>query len=376
MKLNQSNHQIVFLILITISLTLTISCTQIGIQGDSLNPSENTNRNPSYEQPSSEEQQNSMQTEINQLKAQLTIALKTKGITPEAHKEINNKINEITNQGFIKEANELRNMLSQLTVGGTEQPNNQSTQTNQTSSTTQLTNNQNNQQTNQQETSTKNNITIWQWDGTSWRPNNTPPPCPTPLLLQSPVDLNIVTAILYPGQVRGNDFKPHGGFRTDKTNLPVVVRAPLDGYIVDVAKFKDEFGIHYLLDIQHPCGILYRLGHLGAVPQEIEAVFSTVPQNKDGDSRTHEVIPTPIKQGDIIATNTQQGSGFDWGVYDLRTENSASKDPSFRAAHADESSQSYHALCWFDYLSPEQEKIVRSLPAADGKSGKTSAYCK
>lgn len=32
--------------------------------------------------------------------------------------------------------------------------------------------------------------------------------CPDPLILQTPVDINKVTSILYPGQERGGDFKP------------------------------------------------------------------------------------------------------------------------------------------------------------------------
>ena len=39
--------------------------------------------------------------------------------------------------------------------------------------------------------------------------------CPEKLLFDTPVDLNLVTSILYPGQIRANYFKPHGGFRFD-----------------------------------------------------------------------------------------------------------------------------------------------------------------
>lgn len=305
--------------------------------------------------------------EIEHLSSELQTALKTKAISPDTYTEIHNKITILESKGYITESIELRNLLSQLEIGGQS--------ISQTSNPSSTTPSSIPLRINQTPNTAETTITVWQSNGQTWTPKNTPPPCPSPLILQSPVDLNLVTSILYPGQVRGGDYKPHGGFRTDKTTGPIEVRAPMDGYIVNLAKFNDEFGIHYMLDIQHPCGIMYRLGHLGAVPPKIEAVFSSVPQNADHDSRTHEVVPFFIKQGEIIATNTQQGSGFDWGVYDLREENLASQDQTFRQAHSDEAPQAYHALCWFDLLPSEQKSIVKSLPAADGKSGKTSAYC-
>ena len=49
----------------------------------------------------------------------------------------------------------------------------------------------------------------WQFDGSNWTSTGTPPPCPTPLTFTTPVDLFRVTSILYPGQARGGDYKPH-----------------------------------------------------------------------------------------------------------------------------------------------------------------------
>ena len=43
--------------------------------------------------------------------------------------------------------------------------------------------------------------------------SGTPPACPQQPMLATPVDLSLATSILYPGQVRGNAFKPHGGLR-------------------------------------------------------------------------------------------------------------------------------------------------------------------
>ena len=53
--------------------------------------------------------------------------------------------------------------------------------------------------------------------------------CPEKLLFDTPVDLNLVTSILYPGQIRANYFKPHGGFRFDglgDNNNKITVKIP------------------------------------------------------------------------------------------------------------------------------------------------------
>lgn len=303
--------------------------------------------------------------EILRLKSELQTALQSGGISPETYAEIDSKIGKFESENYEKNlTQELRALLSQLSIGEQENamPDAGIKQENKTVP--------------EEKTSpTESNIVIWQYRDGKWRPTGVPPACPDPLIFQMPVDIDLPTSILYPGQKRGGDFKPHGGFRIDGTSGPVEVRAPLEGYVVNVAKFSDQFGIHYMFDIQHSCGIMYRLGHLGAVPPKLEAIFDEVPTGEYGDSRTHEVNPVPIALGETIATDTQHGSGFDWGVYDLRKENDAAQNPAFREAHKDEPYQAYHALCWLDYLLEDDKRIIKSLPGADGVSGKTSDYC-
>ena len=308
---------------------------------------------------------------LEQLRSQLETALSSSGgISPQTYEEAEKKIQGFESQGYPRElTEELRALLSQFTIGGREnsgsgpgiQPEN-STGPGETIS-------------NGPEPGISQRPVIWHYFDGKWRPNGEPPECPDPLVLESPVDLSLATSILYPGQVRGTDFKPHGGFRTDGTTGPVRVAAPLEGYIYNVARFHDSLGIHYMLDVQHSCGIMYRLGHLGAVPPKIEAIFDSVPENGYDDSRTHEIDPAFVGLGETIATDIQHGSGFDWGVYDLRQENKASQDPAFREEHKDEPWQAYYAVCWFDYLPADQRLIVESLPPGDGISGRMSAYC-
>ncbi len=299
--------------------------------------------------------------EILRLKSELQAALQSGGINPKTHAEIESKIGKFESENYEKNlTQELRAMLSQLSIGGQENA---------------IPDTKNKTMPDEKTNVTESNIVIWQYRDEKWRPTGVPPACPDPLIFQMPVDIDLPTSVLYPGQKRGGDFKPHGGFRIDGTSGPVEVRAPLEGYIVNVAKFHDQFGVHYMFDIQHSCGIMYRLGHLGAVPPKLEAIFDEVPTGEYGDSRTHEINPVPIALGETIATDTQHGSGFDWGVYDLRKENDAAQNPIFREAHKDEPHQAYHALCWLDYLLEDDKKIIKSLPGADGVSGKTSDYC-
>lgn len=299
-------------------------------------------------------------SKLDALTSQLQTSIRQSGeISPETFEEITNKIKYFEANNYPKEKiQELKEILATFKVGGQaeEMPKEIIIEKEKTP-----------QEVN-------SSIVIWQYRDEKWKPTGNPPACPDPLLFQLPVDVDLPSSVLYPGQVRGNDFKPHGGFRTDGTTGPVEVRAPMEGYVWRVARFYDEFGIHYMFDIQHPCGIMHRLGHLGAVPPKLEAIFDTIP-TQEGSQTTELKEPVFVDLGEVIATNTQEGSGFDWGVYDLRQENKASQDSVFREAHKDEAAQAYHALCWLDYLPSKEKAIVGSLPAADGVSGKNSDYC-
>ncbi len=104
------------------------------------------------------------------------------------------------------------------------------------------------------------------------------------------------------------------------------------------------------------------------------------------DSRTTEVYPPiKVKQGEVIATAVGLTKGspsvfgglntfLDWGVYDYRKMNESSKDPSWVSKYPHEIEQ--YAVCWFDWISPEDKAKVLSLPSSDGQSGKSSDYCK
>lgn len=221
--------------------------------------------------------------------------------------------------------------------------------------------------------------------------------CPDPFIFQMPVDMSKVTSILYPGQIRGGDYKAHGGFRFD-TSRPdeITVTAPYDAEVIAGARYPVGGEIQYTFDFAHPCGVRYRFGHLLTLSPKFQAIADKFPLPEGIDSRTTQVNPpVSVKQGEVIANAVGLTSGgpvalgglntfVDWGVYDYRQQNKASKDPEWASAHSSEdpdrgeyyNSETYlYAVCWFDWISTEDKTKVLSLPSSDPAHGKESDFC-
>ncbi len=218
---------------------------------------------------------------------------------------------------------------------------------------------------------------IWYHD-TEWRPSSKPPTCPEPLVLQTPVNINLATSILYPGQTRGGHYKAHGGFRFDNSqNNDITVKAPLDGFLVRGSRYKEDGEVQYMFDIINPCGIMIRFDHLLVLSPKFAEVAERLPQPKEGDSRTTTINFIPIKAGDVVATavgiKETSNVGVDFGVYDLRQKNKASKNQEWLSQHGGE--QAPYALCWLGLLPPADIVKAKNLPGADSISGKESDYC-
>lgn len=229
---------------------------------------------------------------------------------------------------------------------------------------------------------TPNNDNLgWTFDGESWQARGTPPTCPEPLVFPAPVDLNLVTGILYPGQERGNDYKPHGGFRFDNhTNNEVDVYAPMDGNLFKAAQHLEYGEIQYSLYFINDCGIMYKLDHLRELTAKFKEILNNIPLGGEGDSRTTEIRPAVfVAKGEHVATkigfenfpggDKDKNVFVDFGLYDLRKTNGVNYDSTFRAKHPNINEYGTYAVCWFDYLSSEDEVIVRSLPGG-GNGGK------
>lgn len=225
---------------------------------------------------------------------------------------------------------------------------------------------------------------IWQQTADGWQATETPPACPSQPMLKSPADLSKVTSMLYPGQTRGGNYKPHGGFRFDNaTDNAVTVTAPIDGFIIKGTQYiaDGENEIQYGFDIMNNCGIMYRLGHLRELPANLQKIADTFPAATTS-SQNHTVNPAVyVKQGDVLATKVgiinNKNTFFDWGVYDFRQANEASKSPAYQAAHSQDKELSWHAVCWLkDWLPLSDTATIAKLSAGDPASGKSSDYCK
>lgn len=223
---------------------------------------------------------------------------------------------------------------------------------------------------------------MWQQMETGWQAVGAIPTCPQKMAVQVPADINKATAMLYPGQTRGGNYKPHGGFRFDTAvNNAVTVTAPFDGYIVRGSRYIAEGEVQYTFDMMNNCGVMYRVGHLRVLPANLQKIADTWPAPMEGDSRTQQVEPPVfVKQGEVLATAVgiiaAKNTFFDFGVYDFRQQNAISQSPVYQQQHADDRELSWHAVCWFDWLPARDAAQVRLLPAGDPTSGKTSDYCK
>jgi hypothetical protein len=204
---------------------------------------------------------------------------------------------------------------------------------------------------------------FYQWDGQTWTANGDVPPCPddlTGFFAVAPVDVSKATAVLAPGQSRGGNYKPHGGFRFDGT--------PNDDVVV----------VLYLLQFRTPCGIMFRFDHLRVLAPAVQAAIEEVPEAADGSSRT-TVLRTPfeMRAGDAVATSvgfvTTGNTSMDFGVYDPRQQNEASLDSAFPEQQFRE--LAWYGVCWYTMLPPAAAAVVDTLPGGDATAGRSSDYC-
>jgi hypothetical protein len=223
---------------------------------------------------------------------------------------------------------------------------------------------------------------VWRQDEDGWKSVQTPPACDDQPLLSAPTDISKATSVLYPGQTRGQ-YKPHGGLRFDNAvDNNVIVEAPFDGYIVKATRNFAEgtTEVQYGFDIMNNCGIMTRFGHFNEIPANLQAIANKLPE-PSADSRIENVNPAvKINKGDIIATKvgliSERNTFFDWGVYDYRQQNEASKSSEYQTAHP-QKEFAWYGVCWLtDWLPAKDTAILASLPAGGGENGKASDYCK
>jgi hypothetical protein len=161
----------------------------------------------------------------------------------------------------------------------------------------------------------------------------------------------------------------------------------MDGYILKASRYEDFGGeIQNFLFYVNDCGIMVMHDHLLSLSSKLQTVFEKIPVNKNGDSRTTYITPlVRIKKGEVLATEIgyinfpggyhDKNVFVDFGLYDLRKTNGVNYDSKFRTNYSNIDEYGTHALCWIDYLSSQEENVVRNLSAGI-KEGKTSDYCK
>lgn len=190
--------------------------------------------------------------------------------------------------------------------------------------------------------------------------------CPDPLVLHTPVDIEKVTGILYPGQERGGHFKWHGGFRFDNSAFDEIeVRAPMDARISDASRYIEQGKAQYMFDFQTECGLRYRFDHLVTLSPKLEEIANSLPEPKVDDSRTSRVNKdVNVVAGEVIATAVgyENNVFVDLGVYDVRGKNPF--------ANFQE-----HAVCWLDLLPDSDSVRIKDLPPS-GAEGLKSTICK
>ena len=226
----------------------------------------------------------------------------------------------------------------------------------------------------------------WKQGPDGWKPDGTAPKCAEPFKIITPTkNLSAATNVLYPGQERGGDYKPHGGFRFDNNNNEdIKTIIPIDSNLVNASRYLAmEDGsneVQYLLTFISPCGISYRFDHITDLIPKIQEVMETLPKATPGDSRTTNIEPQiEFKQGELVGNSAgiKKNSNvfFDFGMYDLR------EDGKFRTTNAEflknhvGDENALNGICWFDFLPDADTALVKSLPPGSSETGKTSDTC-
>ncbi|MDO8466661.1 MAG: hypothetical protein Q7S83_00805 [bacterium] len=218
---------------------------------------------------------------------------------------------------------------------------------------------------------------IWNSKDFTWYPNGTPPACPQPLTLKTPVDMQLVTGALWPGQVRGG-YKAHGGFRfnNDGTN-DITVRAPVGSHLIQASQYLEGGEKQYFFVFSVPCGFVYRLDHARVLSVKLSEAVKNLPPATEGDSRTSYINPPVwVDAGEVVATSigVTKNIFVDFGLYDVRKPNNVTPNPAWADLYAADKEFGHYGVCFFDYLSGNDGTTMRSLPT--GKEGKVSDYCK
>jgi hypothetical protein len=229
---------------------------------------------------------------------------------------------------------------------------------------------------------------VWDFNGTSWHSVASAPECPAQVLAESPTDTSKATTILWPGQYRGTNYKPHGAFRFDDNKTgEVTVKLPFDAHLVGATKYQQTGNsgaveTQYLMTFENACGYAVMFDHLYELNPEFTAAAehgaSNEVNNTEGKFLSNDDKKF-YKAGTVVATKVgfikEGNTTFDFGVYDLRKPNEMSKNAEWANLHNVFASQAFYGVCWIDLLpSADKARVMSILPTATDDRG-ASDFC-
>ena len=165
-------------------------------------------------------------------------------------------------------------------------------------------------------------------------------------------DISLVTEVGQPGRIGVNDYKGHGYFRVPNQHINQNVRLPSDATLYAGSRYLEGGEVQYLLFFRTPCeGVSFRFDHIAAPSTDIEALFTYEP--KEGDSRTSEIGPLALREGDVVGTRigVLGNVAVDFGVYDEFRRLPTPQHPN---------AGGLAAVCFYDFFDPETASTLRS----------------
>lgn len=231
------------------------------------------------------------------------------------------------------------------------------------------------------EKSSSNADVTWSWGGDKWLASSQPvPDCGAGPEFKTPVEISKATAVLYPGETRGGNYKAHGGFLfANSKQSDIEVTIPIDSHLIKASRYIELGEIQYFLVFSVPCGFAYRFDHLLTLTPEFQAIADSLPKPEVNNSETTNIQPAKaFKAGTKVATAVgfKTNTSMDFGVYDVRQPNASSKQSDYAAQRAQFKEFDYYGVCFMDYFNKSVSAQLRALPGADGLAGKKSDYCK
>jgi hypothetical protein len=158
----------------------------------------------------------------------------------------------------------------------------------------------------------------------------------------------------------------------------VTVTAPIDSSLIKASRYIEQGEVQYFMVLSVPCGFAYRFDHLLTLTPEFQAIMDKLPPAEVNNSRTTNIQPAvKVAKGTKIATAVgfKTNTSVDFGVYDLRSPNIASKQDDYATKRAQFKEFDYYGVCFLDYLESSVGAKLKALPGGDGSAGKTSDYC-